>query len=109
MLAISVINFSLLKIRKYLHHFICCFVGMLTITDFIKILQKYYKAPNVSRVKIFSNAALFCVFKRLIFFCSSAHCKPLTAHFVLLICALSFRKYGFFLHYTAWDSLGVIF
>ena len=27
--------------------------GMLTITDFIKILQKYYKSPNVSPYKTF--------------------------------------------------------
>lgn len=25
-----------------------CFVGMLTITDFIKILQRYYTTPNSS-------------------------------------------------------------
>lgn len=30
------------------------FVGMLTITDFILILQKYYKEPNVKKISSLS-------------------------------------------------------
>lgn len=61
------------------------FVGMLTITDFIKILQMYYTSPSVTmdeleeheldtwRSKFLSKYVLrFHCFQFLIFYCSSS-------------------------------------